>query len=58
MEVVTIGKSLSKDKAAEILGVSRATIDRLRKKGLPSYKIGGLIKFDEDEVKEWFKKQK
>jgi hypothetical protein len=30
----------------------------LRKKGLPSYKIGGRIKFDEEEIKAWYREQK
>jgi len=48
---------LTKNEIAELLQVSRATIDRLREKGMPSHKIGKQVRFDENEVKEWVKKQ-
>ena len=35
--------------------LSRSTIYRLRKEGMPYYKVGGSIRFDEDEVREWLK---
>jgi excisionase family DNA binding protein len=49
---------LSKKEASKILGVSESMIDKLRTKGLPFHKVGKLVKFDEDEVTAWFKKQK
>ena len=35
--------------------LSRSTIYRLRKEGMPYYKVGGSIRFDEDEVRDWLK---
>lgn len=37
--------------------VSRYTLIRWREEGMPSKKIGGLIRFDIDEVNEWVEKQ-
>lgn len=37
----------------EKLKVSRSTIVRWRKKGLPFKKINKLIRYDESEVKKW-----
>lgn len=48
---------LTKLEAANLLGVSWRTIDRLRKKGLPAILIGRQVKFDEDLLKEWLRKQ-
>lgn len=33
------------------------TLDRLRKKGLPCYKVGIQIRFDEDDLKKWLKQK-
>jgi excisionase family DNA binding protein len=53
-----MGRILDKNEAAEIFKISPVTLDRLRKKGLPFHKVGSQIRFDEDELKEWFKEQK
>jgi excisionase family DNA binding protein len=37
--------------------LTRKTIDRWRKKGLPFIKINGSIRFDEKAVDEWVKNQ-
>jgi excisionase family DNA binding protein len=57
-EVVEIGNMLSKKEAAERFKISEATLDRLRKRGLPFYQVGKKIRFDEDDLEKWFKKQK
>lgn len=38
-----------------IYKVSRATVDRWRKRGLPSIKIGNSVRFEENEVQKWIK---
>ena len=46
---------------AKSLKISRATIDRWRKEGMPYYKIGNGVRFIEAEVNEWitlYKSQK
>lgn len=40
------------------LKISRATIDRWRKEGMPYYKIGNGVRFIESEVIEWISKNK
>lgn len=39
------------------LNLTRATINSLRKKGLPTKKVGGSIRFDYEEVLEWIDRQ-
>lgn len=41
----------------EIFKVSRSTLIRWREEGMPSKKIGGLIRFDIDEVNDWVESQ-
>lgn len=43
---------------AQIFKISRATIDRWRKEGMPFYKIGSGVRFLEPEVSEWIKEHK
>lgn len=43
---------------AKKLKISRATIDRWRKEGMPYYKIGNGVRFIEAEVYEWIKQYK
>jgi excisionase family DNA binding protein len=43
---------------AQNLKISRATIDRWRKEGLPYYKIGNGVCFIETEVHEWIEQYK
>ncbi len=40
------------------LKISRATIDRWRKEGMPSYKIGNGVRFIEKETLAWIHKYK
>lgn len=46
------GKEIEK-----ILGISRTTLYKLRKKGLPHKKVGSQIRYDHDEVLEWINKK-
>lgn len=43
---------------AQSLKISRATIDRWRKEGMPSYKIGNGVRFIEPEVSKWIEQHK
>ena len=43
---------------AQIFKISRATIDRWRKEGMPFYKIGNGVRFLEPEVSAWIKEHK
>lgn len=38
--------------------VSRSTIDRWRKEGMPFSKIGRGVRFNEDEVQKWIENNK
>ena len=45
---------LDKKMVAQMLKVSVRSVDYLRERGLPCHIIGGkLVRFDEDEVKQW-----
>ena len=41
-----------------ILGISRTTLYRLRKEGLPNKKVGGQIRYDQEEVLKWANESK
>ena len=43
---------------ARSLKISRSTIDRWRKEGMPFYKIGNGVRFIESEVSEWIRNNK
>ncbi|MDR1870145.1 MAG: helix-turn-helix domain-containing protein [Treponema sp.] len=38
--------------------ISRSTIDRWRKEGLPDEKLGGRLRFNEKKVDKWIKENK
>jgi excisionase family DNA binding protein len=46
-------KLINTNELSELLGVSIMTISRLRKKGMPSLKIGGSVRFDPAKINEW-----
>jgi len=48
---------LNSKEIAEFLGVSLATIYRLRDKGLPYIKIANSARYDVKEVMEWVREQ-
>ena len=48
---------LTRKEIAEYLQVHPITVDRLVKRGMPSLKFGGSIRFDLEDVKDWAKKQ-
>jgi len=50
--------SLLKEKEiCDYLNISRTTIWRYKKLGLPSYKVGNVRRFNLDEVKGWIAKE-
>jgi excisionase family DNA binding protein len=48
---------LTKSELAEILKVTEKTIDRLRTKGMPSFKVGTKVRFKKAKVIEWLENQ-
>jgi excisionase family DNA binding protein len=48
---------LTKEELATYLKVTPRTIDRLRKTGLPSFKVGDSVRFKKDEVLKWLEEQ-
>ena len=46
---------LSEEAVMLMFNVSRTTLWALRKKGLPHYKVGSLLRYDLNEVIEWFR---
>lgn len=51
-----IEEFLTKKELAGLLKLSTRTIDRLREKGLPIRKVGRAVRFEKNEVLEWYKK--
>ena len=52
-EVSEVGKLITSKDLQEIYSLSRATIDRWRKEGMPSIKVGRGVRFDEEAVRKW-----
>ncbi len=48
---------LSVNELTGLLGVSRATIYRLKRKGLPFLKVGGLTRFPKIQVISWLEEE-
>lgn len=53
-----MGKMITSKELQEIYSLSRSTIDRWRKEGLPVVKVGRSVRFDLDNVQEWIAKHK
>ena len=49
---------LTVDEVCKWLKVSRNTIERWRKKGMPFIKTGRLVRFDRAEIEEWLEEQR
>jgi excisionase family DNA binding protein len=59
VKVVEMSKEyITLNELSNIFKISRATIDRWRKEGMPSCKIGRGVRFVEAEVSEWIRKNK
>lgn len=52
----SISPSISRRQACEILGCSERTIDRLRKRDLPSFKVGNAVNFVLKDVLDYRKR--
>lgn len=50
-------KFLTTDELCELFKVSRSTVERWRKAGMPYIKQGKLVRFDKEEVLKWFKEE-
>lgn len=46
------------EELSEYLKVSRTTIDRWRREGMPFEKVGRGVRFDKQAVMEWIKENK
>ena len=53
-----MGKLITSQDVQDIYKISRSTVDRWRKEGMPCSKVGRSIRFDEDEVRKWIEKNK
>jgi excisionase family DNA binding protein len=51
-------KPLKLNQLCDLLQLSRSTIDRWRKEGLPCTKMGRGLRFDKKKVNEWIKQNK
>jgi len=49
---------ISEEELSEVLQVSRTTLWKLRKKGLPHIKAGKKVRYDVNEAIAWLKGQK
>lgn len=57
-EVYRMGKLITIKELESIYSLSRATIDRWRKEGMPFVKVGRGVRFDEEAVRDWILKNK
>ena len=46
---------LTREQLAKLLQVTEKTVDRLRKEGMPFFKVGANIRFDKEEVLKWLR---
>lgn len=53
-----MGKLITSQDVQDIYKISRSTVDRWRKEGMPCSKVGRGIRFDEDAVRKWIEKNK
>ena len=53
-----VEKPLRKAEAAEFLGVSLTSLDRLMRKGLPFHRLAGRPVFYASEINSWITKRK
>lgn len=52
-----MGDFLTENELGEWLKLSRSTIVRLRKEGMPFVKLGKAVRYDKDKVQEWLDKK-
>lgn len=48
---------LTVNQLCDWLKISRTTVERWRKQGLPFIKVDKLIRFNKDEVEQWLKQK-
>lgn len=49
---------LNSEEACKFLNVSIATLYRLKKEGLPYFKLGGSLRFDKSDLEKWIESLK
>jgi len=52
-----MGQFLTSNQLCDWLMISRSTLTRWRKDGLPTMKVGRTIRFEKEEVKKWLREQ-
>lgn len=52
-----LGMLLTEAEAAEAIGVSTRTLRRLRRRGLPAYRLGRGVRYDLEEVRIWAREE-
>lgn len=50
-------KILTREELAKFLKVTERTIDRLRKEGMPWYKVGVNVRFNKEKVLQWLEEK-
>ena len=53
-----MGKLITSKELQQIYSLSRATIDRWRREGMPFIKIGRGVRFEEEVVQKWIEENK
>ena len=53
-----MGRLITSQELQNVYSISRSTIDRWRKEGMPFIKVGRGVRFDETDVYEWIRNNK
>ena len=48
---------LTKEGIAKLLKVTERTIDKMREKGMPSFKVGTKVRFRKEKVIQWLEER-
>jgi len=48
----------TKEELAEYLKITPRMVDKLRKQGMPCFKLGKLVRFNKEDILEWIYKNK
>lgn len=49
---------LTKEQLSELLKIGVRTVDRLRKEGLPSVRVGNQVRFIKEDVLKWLRENR
>lgn len=53
-----MNKLITSEELQKIYSLSRSTIDRWRREGMPFFKVGRNVRFDEIAVQKWIEENK